>query len=260
MQAACSQADFAAALLDPAAAVPDGVTTMRGIPDARRFDVYRNNVMVSLIGALEQKFPVCRLIVGDDFFRDMARSHVRQARPASPLIFRYGDDLPGFIDGYEPARPVAYLGDVARLEVSWMRAYHAADQDALDIAAIAATDPEVLAASRTVKHASASLLCSRWPVGSIWEAHQHEPVAKLARSGAETVLVVRPQAEVKVHILPAGDRAFAVALFAGETLGDAARAASVDEGFDFGRALVGLISLGAIAGLEAASESEDRWP
>ena len=258
MQPATSQSDFVAALLDPAEAVPSGVTTMRGSPDAARFDVYRNNVMVSLIGALEQKFPVCRLIVGDDFFRDMARSHVRRARPTSPLIMLYGDDFPAFIDGYEPARSVAYLGDVARLEVSWMRAYHAADQDALDIAAIAATDPEVLAASRIVPHASAALLLSRWPVGSIWEAHQHEPVAKLARSGAETVLIVRPQAEVKVHILPPSDRAFAEALFAGAALGDAALAGGVNEDFDFGRALIGLASLGMIARLEAASKSEDR--
>ena len=257
MQATTSQSDFVASLLDPAAAAPAGVTTMRGSPDAARFDVYRNNVMVSLIGALEQKFPVCRQIVGEEFFRDMARLFVRQTKPSSPLIFLYGDDFPTFIDGFEPARPVPYLGDAARLEVAWMRAYHAADGTPLDIAAIAAIGPEKLAASRIVLHPSASLLRSRWPVGSIWEAHQHKPVAKIGRSSAETVLVVRPGAEVNVHIAPPSDRTFAEALFAGATLGDAAQAGGLDGDFDFGRALVGLASLGIISGLQPASESDN---
>ena len=177
MHAASSQSDFVAALLDPAATVPAGVTTMRGSPDAARFDVYRNNVMVSLITALEQKFPVSRKLVGDEFFKEMARGFIRQERPSSPLIFQYGDGFPEFIDGLEAARSVPYLGDVARLEVMWTRAYHAADATPLDIATIAGTDPEVLVGSGVVALPSASLLRSDWPVGSIWEAHQHDPVA-----------------------------------------------------------------------------------
>ena len=37
-----------------------------GAPDARRFAVYRNNVAVGLIGALEARYPVSRRIAGDD--------------------------------------------------------------------------------------------------------------------------------------------------------------------------------------------------
>lgn len=56
--------------------------------------------------------------------------------------------------------------------------------------------------------------------------------------------------EVFVHILPADGAAFAAALFAGETLGDAAeRVAEARAGFDFGAALVGLVSLGAFGAI-----------
>jgi len=256
MQAASSQSCFIAALLDPEASVPAGVTTMRGSPDVARFDVYRNNVMVSLITALEQKFPVCRMIVGEEFFREMARGYVRHSKPASPLIFLYGDDFPAFIASFAPARQVAYLADVARLEVAWMRAYHAADRTPLDIAEIATVDPEMLAGSRIVPHPSATLLHSNWPAGSIWEAHQHDPVKPLGRSGDEVILVVRPHSEVKVHILPSTDRAFAAALFSGASLSDAAQTGSANEHFDFGRALIGLTSLGTISGLAAVSEGD----
>ena len=47
-------------------------------------------------------------------------------------------------------------------------------------------------------------------------------------------------------ILPPEDAAFADALFAGDTLATASeRASKLDAGFDFGAALVGLVSLGA---------------
>ena len=46
MAHAVTQTAFAEALLDPAAPVPAGITTARGAPDATRFAVYRNNVIV----------------------------------------------------------------------------------------------------------------------------------------------------------------------------------------------------------------------
>ncbi len=257
MSAASSQSEFAAALLDPAATLPAGVTTMRGSADAARFDVYRNNVMVSLITALEQKFPVSRKLVGDAFFKQMARGFIRQERPRSPLIFQYGDGFPEFIDDLETTRGVPYLGDVARLEVLWMRAYHAADATPLDIAAIAGTDPEILVGSGIVPMPSASLLRSDWPVGSIWAAHQQDPVASVAHSGPETILVLRPQADVRVHIVPPQDGNFAATLFAGKSLGGAAQAASHDASFDFGSALVGLVSLGTVLRLQPISEGDN---
>ena len=58
-------AAFAAALADPAAPPPAGARGRLGAPDARRFSVYRNNVAVGLIGALEARYPVARRIVGD---------------------------------------------------------------------------------------------------------------------------------------------------------------------------------------------------
>jgi hypothetical protein len=249
MPRASSQAEFAAALFALLAPVPAGITTRRGEPDPARFNVYRNNVMVSLIGALEQRFPVTRKLAGDDFFRMMARAYIATSKPRSPPIWQYGEDFPAFAAGFEAAREVAYLGDVAALEALWSRAYHAADAEPMPVAALASVEPELLPSAGFVPHPSAGLFCSRWPAGSIWEAHQHDPVASLTHAGPETVLVVRPGSEVKVHLLPAHDRDFAAALFAGRPAGEAASAAA-DERFDFGRAIVGLVSLGAFQTIE----------
>jgi Putative DNA-binding domain len=91
---------FAAALADPAAATPAMTHGRTGAPDARRFAVYRNNVAVGLIGALEARYPVSRRIAGDDLFRAMARAFVRAHRPRTPVMIAYGEEFPEFVADY----------------------------------------------------------------------------------------------------------------------------------------------------------------
>lgn len=243
---AANQAAFAEALLDPERELPVGVTCARGTADAARFAVYRNNIHVGLTGTLAKRFPVVRRLVGEEFFAGMARVYVGLHKPASPLLFEYGEGFPDFIEQFEPARGLAYLADVARVEAAWTKAYHAEDAEPLAVAQLATLEPGKFHRARLVPHPAASLLSSAFPAGSIWAAHQSEPVAAVNMRLAETVLVARPDMDVGVHMLPAEGVAFAEALFEGASLGAAAeRAHAVDAGFDFGTAMVGLVSLGA---------------
>ena len=125
-------AAFAAALLDPDHATPSAVAGPKGKAATKRYNVYRNNVTVSLIDALADVFPATQRITGVDFFRAMARFHVRATPPTSPLLFEYGRDFPDFIERYEYAQPMPWLADVARIERAWLDAYHAADAEPLD--------------------------------------------------------------------------------------------------------------------------------
>jgi hypothetical protein len=250
MDLATSQAAFAEALLDPGHALPEGITCVRGKADPARFAVYRNNVHVGLTGALAKRFPVVRRLVGEDFFAGMARVYAGLHKPASPLLFQYGDGFPEFIEQFEPAQGLAYLADVARIEAAWTKAYHAEDAEPLAVAKLAALEPDTLHRARFSLHPAASLLSSAFPAGSIWAAHQNEHVAPVKMQRAETVLVARPMMDVAVHIVPSEGAVFAEAVFAGESLGAAAeRACTLDSGFDFGTALVGLVSLGAFTAI-----------
>jgi Putative DNA-binding domain len=91
---------FAAALGEPSAPPPAMTHGRMGAPDARRFAVYRNNVAVGLIGALEARYPVSRRIAGDDLFRAMARAFVRAQKPRSPVMIAYGEEFPEFVADY----------------------------------------------------------------------------------------------------------------------------------------------------------------
>jgi hypothetical protein len=250
MNFAVSQDAFAEALLDPAHALPEGITSARGTADAARFAVYRNNVHVGLTAALAKRFPVVRRLVGEEFFAGMARVYAGLYKPASPLLFEYGDGFPEFIACFEPARELTYLADVARIEAAWTRVYHAEDAEPLAASQLTVLEPGILSRTRLLPYPSASLVASPHPVGSIWAAHQGATVEPVHIWRPETVLVARPVMKVSVHILPADGAAFAEALFAGTTLSDAAgRAAVLHADFDFGAALLGLVSLGAFCAM-----------
>jgi Putative DNA-binding domain len=129
---------FSGALTRPDQETPSLVVGPRGKGAIKRYNVYRNNVTVSLIEALAAIYPAVRRITGEEFFRAMARFHLRETPPSSPLLFEYGRDFPAFIARYEYAQDLPWLADVARIERAWLDAYHAADAEPLSPSALAA--------------------------------------------------------------------------------------------------------------------------
>ncbi len=160
-------ASFAEALTDPAAPIPQFALGRGGIP-RKRFAVYRNNVAVGLIGALEARFPVTRRLVGDEFFRGMARAFVFAHKPPTPVLIHYGRDFPDFVEAFAPAQNLPYLGEVARLEDAWVESYHAAEAAPLMLDDLAGVAPERLEELTFVFHPAARLLSFEHPAPSIW--------------------------------------------------------------------------------------------
>jgi hypothetical protein len=234
------QSAFTAALFDPGAPVP---FPLRGPRDARRFRIYRNNVAMGLISALSTRYPVVKRLVGDEFFAEMARSYVRAEPPRSPILLYYGESFASFINEFEPARPIPYLGAVARVE--WARgvAYHAADVSPIGAAAFAAIMPEQLGALRLTMHPSMSVVRSAFPVYSIWKVNQSRaPIVPIAPWAPEAAVIARCGQSVSVRKLLPGQAVFLDALVAGEAFADAVIAASEDAAdFDTAQGLTLLI-------------------
>jgi Putative DNA-binding domain len=242
-------AAFAAALTDPTAPPPTMTMGRESRPDARRFGVYRNNVAVGLIKSLEARYPVTRRLVGEDFFRGMAGAYVGGHKPETAVLILYGADFPEFVRGFEPARELNYLPDVAALENAWVEAYHAAEAEPWPLALLADIAPERLETLRFRIHPATRLARFATPAASVWSAHQGEgEPAPPQHWGGEDVLVTRPHAEVSVRVLPDGGHDFLAGLRAGAELGEAALPL-IEAGADPGAHLVGLIEAGAIAGL-----------
>ncbi len=241
---------FAGAVLDAEAAVPAGLTRKAGGVPARRFGVYRNNVYASLIDLLAGRFPVVARLVGEEFFRAMARVYVEREPPVSAVLIRYGASFPKFIASFAPAASVPYLADMAALEWAWHKAYHAADAEPLALQELAGAADRAGEAVLTL-HPSLELVRSSYPIVSIWEANvQSGEALPMQGKGAEDALVARPRLQVEIRRLTAGGARFILALKEGRSIGEAANAALTETpGFDLEANLAGLMVSGVITAL-----------
>jgi Putative DNA-binding domain len=242
---------FAPALLDPDRATPATVAGPNGKAAEKRYNVYRNNVTVSLIDVLAAVFPATQRITGVEFFRAMARFHVRAAPPTSPLLFEYGRNFPNFIAGYEYAKRMPWLADVARIERAWLDAYHAADAKPLMPQALAFIPPERLGDTVFVPHPATRIVCSRFPAVTIFTANRRSgPVGHLDATEPEDALVTRPGLEVIVRHLPPDGAFFLTRLIAGELFGTAAAAALAHSPvFDLAANIAGMMDAGAFTAI-----------
>jgi hypothetical protein len=223
------------------------------IPAAARLSVYRHHVFASLATALAATFPTVQALVGPDFFRGLARAFVGRALPVQPVLSEYGADFPAFIAGYEAARDLPYLADVARLDWALNLAFHAPPGDRLQAADLSAVPAERLPSMSIALAAGAVLINSRYPLDRIWKTSQpgagDEPVD--LNSGASHLLVLRRPDDAAFASLSAGEAAFIETLAVGMSLEQAAGASfQGDSAFDLSTAFARLLSLGAFAALQ----------
>lgn len=250
------EAALAAALLAPHSPAPEEVA------DARRFAVYRNSVAVGLIDAMAATYPAVEALVGEEFFRAAAREFVLEHPPSSPILIHYGAQFPCWIAAFPPAAGVPYLGDVARLEWAWNRAYNAADAEPLDPGSLAGMPPEELARAVVALHPSFALVSSRFPVVSLWA----EATGRVEKTGldlevAETGLIVRPRDQVDTRAISSAMARFLNGIAAGDTIEMAVARLESDQDLA-AECVAGLFQLGLATrltppGTDAKHQTED---
>ncbi len=236
--------DFVPALLNPEAAVPDGLVDSDGRAAGKRFDVYRNNVVVSLSEALAVGFPVIEKLVGAEFFAAMAGVFVRAHPPRSPVLTMYGDTFPVFLETFPPVAHLPYLADTARLEYALREAYHAAD--AAPVSPERLQDPRLLEARLTLAPAT-RLVVAPYPIHAIWRANT-EAGAPPASGGPQAVLVTRPDWDPKPVVVPPAAARFVAQLLGGANFQAALEAAG--ETLDLAAVLTQLIDTKSITRIE----------
>lgn len=212
---------FADALLNPDAAVPDGVINPDGAPATRRFNVYRNNVIVSLIDALAARYPVVQKLVGEEFFAAMAREFILKNPPDSPVMLHYGTGFQDFVADFPPVASLPYLADVARLETARRSAYHAEDATPLDPAKLQSITPEAMETLRFQPHPASYLIKSAHAAYAIWYANHADAPLETPLDTPQAALITRPAFDVLVTQLPDGGGAFFGRLLDGGTLAEA---------------------------------------
>ena len=221
-------------------------------PVATALDIYRNNYRGNLQDTLAAAYPVIEQLVGQDFFRWMAREYIAQHPSRSGNLHLYGAQLADFLAAFVPAKGLVYLPDMAALEWASHCAYYAPDAATLDISALAQIAPRQYPGLILTLHPACHMLHSRYPVAAIWHAHQPGAASDFhinLDSGACNVLVSRRADSVCVDELPEADYDWLLRLQAGSTLG-AATSATLQRfsDFDLRPALLNVASHGVLAG------------
>jgi hypothetical protein len=220
-----------------------------GVAAERRLHVYRNNHVAGLATALAAVYPVTARLVGEDFFRQLARAYIAGHPSTSGDLQAFGAVLPAFIRGQASLAALPYLADVAALEWAAHEVYHEADEQALDVAALARVDADAQLRIRLHLQLATRFVASPFPVLAIWHANQAAsddgvPSVSLADGGVR-VLVARRDFEVEFRVLEVGEDRFLRALATGQPLGVAVPAAlDIDPAFDVAATLARHVALG----------------
>lgn len=244
---------FAKALLNPALTCPANLKVWNGTNPSTRFSIYRNNVIVSLIDALADSYPITQALVGVDFFRNMARAFAFSSPPKNGVLAFYGEHFADFIDSFPTAAGVPYLGDVARLEMCWIHAYHAAD-------ASSPTPDELqkkfqdLGMSAQINfnfHPSVQLLSSKYAIVSLWAAHQDlVDISDVDPYVPEAAILVRSDLQVSVFHLEPDNIDFISCLMKGDSISVATDFANENyPKFNLTQAMITLINSQAITAI-----------
>lgn len=252
------QHELAAAVVNPQADCPAGFLVPHGRLSSNRFAVYRNNVIVGLIDALQARFPATCRIVGEEFFRAMAREYVLAELPTTPVLFHYGDRFLDFVAQFEAADCLPYLADVARIERALSDAYHASDAEPLGTAALSGLASYQIAALSLLLHPSVRIVRSKYTSVSIWRMNvgNGTPSSIEFEASGEDALIVRPRANVDLHLLGPGCASFLESLAQGSTLMAATEAAlSESTAFDLSADLALLIGAGVFIGFSFATDA-----
>ncbi|MFT5451453.1 MAG: hypothetical protein ACI9N9_000937 [Enterobacterales bacterium] len=188
-----------------------------------RFTIYRNNVILSLITAIADTYPVVKRLVGDEFFNGIAKEFVRKTPPQKPSLLFYGQGFIDFIRDFPACSAMPYLADVAKLEWCNVRSFHAADEELLDNNLLATIAPESLAEVSFTLQPSVRLMRSDWPVDTIWEENLKDDVAtlNLEEFAPSNLLIYRHQLQVQVVNLQIDCYHFLYAFSAGKDIANA---------------------------------------
>lgn len=249
------QTSFARALFHPDEESPANLVDPSGAHAPKRFGVYRNNVVVSLIDNLASTFPACHSLVGEEFFRALAREYALNFPPSSPLMIYYGDEFSQFLNQFKPAQQVPFLADIADIEYKRVKSYHAADGQRFDPASIADLPQDALDSAKLKLHSSFYWSLSRFPAHQIYaRAQAGKTLEGIDFDEAEITLICRPEWDVQTQSISLDNKTALTALAAGFSLSTTVEIAQKsDPEFDLQALLTQLLAIGAIERFEFKS-------
>ena len=182
------------------------------VPDVEgRLNIYKNNTRLNLIDTLKNIYPVTHQLVGEEFFKTMARHYVIQVPMEVGNRNAYGSEFSDFINGFSEAKSLPYLSDMARLEYAYFNAGVTEEKETLTQEGLQATLGEFGDVSFEL-NSNASYVDLTFNVDELWFLHQSDGADFSSFElieGSRTVLVLRDASQMTwMKVLSAETAAF----------------------------------------------------
>jgi len=194
------------------------------IAAADRLGIYRNTYVGTLIAALRITYPAVDRLVGEKFFDGAATQFVAAHVPEAANLNYYGGEFADFLAGFEPAAPLPYLPEVARLEWAVACAANAPDAAPLGPAALTGLADEDQVRVRFRPHPSTRLVQLAYDADRIRQAVIDRSEDKLSGFSPDParfwLIAHRHGLDVVMRRLSEIEARTTEALLAGRPLGD----------------------------------------
>ena len=170
----------------------------------QRLGIYKGSVHGILTQALGTIFPVCKALVGDDFFDNMCDLFINKYPPKTTYFAEYGGDLPAFLKSFEHVKDIPYLVDMARLEWARQTVWHANSAKASDFSALSKLNEEQQSKVVFQLAENMHLIESEFRIDVLWFAHQPDTDIKLEDieiNQAVKLIVRKDQDTLKISLM-----------------------------------------------------------
>lgn len=222
------------------------------------FAVYRNTVLKGATDALVANFPTIERLVGTDWLRSAAAIHARLSPPSDSRLLNYGADFPVFLDNFEHAQDMHYLGDIARLDLLWTQVHCADEEPSVDMNALARLCPTELAKLKLIPRAT-----SRWiwfpdcPAYTLWHLNREQlPIPEELDWQGEGALLTRKDGRVFWQAASAAECAFLDACATRLPLDQAIdKAVAIKPTLNLEQCLIQMVSSGVFSASKPSSSS-----
>ena len=134
-----------------------------------RLDIYAQMYCARLLDVLQEDFPRVVAIVGEEQFREIGRSYLRQFPSTHPSLHHLGIHFAEFVTTQPVGISSPFLGDLARLERARLDVFDAPDAEPLRLEDLQAIPADAWATVHfRVIPALVTLICA-WPVQQVWK-------------------------------------------------------------------------------------------
>lgn len=215
-------------------ALPAEITAPQATQSSR-FSIYRNNVWSSLTQQLADTFEVVHRLVGESFFKGLAYRFITHHFPTSAVMSSWGEQFAEFIQHDAYCDCIPYLSEIAELEWSRVKVYHAQDEIILrpeQVQNFLIQHQQQLMQCQIRFQAACQVLMNRYNTVEIWYLHQEykeslndirlkEALAQLPINNSSAALIWRNHLQIEVWAIELHFSKFFSELAQGQTISQA---------------------------------------